>query len=266
MALQGTRLSLVTAATPATPATAELQPPRSHGSPSRGPWLFVAAPVAWNLLNLKAEIVGVPYLDDSSVHEQMVRFATDQLRAGHLPLDSWFPFLGLGSPQFLHYQSLPAMVTGLFGLAVGPNVAFRWSLYLLLSLWPVSVYLGARLLGAGRPTAAASAAMSPFLVGTTGIGYEQHAYVWVGFGVWTQLWASMALPLAWGFSWRAIRHGRDLFAAVALVALTIALHFETGYWQSCRCCCGRWSRADRSRPGRDAPRWSALARRWQLRG
>ena len=145
------------------------------------------------------------YLDDSSVHEQMVRFATQQFRGGHLPLTSWFPFLGLGSPQFLHYQSLPAMLTGLIGLAVGPDVAFRWSLYLLLSLWPVSVYLAARLFGAGRPAAAASAAMSPFLVSVTGIGYEQHAYLWKGFGVWTQLWASLTLPLAWGYGWRAIR-------------------------------------------------------------
>ena len=32
-------------------------------------------------------------------------------------------------------------------------MAFRWSLYLLLSLWPVSVYLGARLFGAGRRAA-----------------------------------------------------------------------------------------------------------------
>ena len=159
----------------------------------------------------------------------MVRFATQQLRAGHLPLDSWFPFLGLGSPQFLHYQSLPAMLAGLAGLVVGPDAAFRWSLYLLLSLWPVSVYLAARLLGAGRPAAGAAAALSPFLVSRTGIGYEQNAYVWIGYGVWTQLWASLTLPLAWGFSWCAIREGRHRFAAVALVSLTIALHFETGY-------------------------------------
>jgi len=71
--------------------------------------------------------------------------------------------------------------------------------------------------------------MSPFLVSKTGIGYEQNAYVWIGYGVWTQLWASLTLPLAWGFSWRAIRDGRHRFAAVALVSLTIALHFETGY-------------------------------------
>ena len=199
--------------------------PRTPGSA----WLLVGAAVAWNLVSLRAVTFGVSYLDDSSVHEQMVRFATQRFRSGHLPLTSWFPFLGLGSPQFLHYQSLPAMLTGLLGLAVGPDAAFRWSLYLLLSLWPLSVYLAARLFGAGRPAAAASAAMSPFLVSVTGIGYEQHAYVWTGFGVWTQLWASMTLPLAWGLGWRAIHTGRHVLAAVALVSLTIALHFETGY-------------------------------------
>jgi hypothetical protein len=189
----------------------------------------VGAAVAWGLISLRAETRAVTYLDDSSVHEQMVRFATQLLRAGHLPLTSWFPFLGEGSPQFLHYQSLPAMLTGAAGLVIGPDAAFRWSMYLLLALWPISVYLGARLIGAGRGAAGAAAAMSPFLASATGIGYEQHAYLWVGFGVWTQLWASWTLPLAWGFSWRAIRDGRGYFPAMALVALTVALHFETGY-------------------------------------
>jgi hypothetical protein len=155
------------------------------------PWSIVAAAVGWNLASLRALTLGVAYLNDSSLHEQMVRFATAQLRAGRLPLTSWFPFLGEGSPQFLHYQSLPAILTGAVGLLIGPDVAFRWSLYLLLSLWPISVYLSARAFGAGRPAAAASAAMAPFLVSATGVGYEQHAYVWTGFGVWTQLWASM---------------------------------------------------------------------------
>jgi Bacterial membrane protein YfhO len=193
------------------------------------PWLIVGTAVAWNLVSARALTVEVPYLNDSSLHEQMVRFATAQLRAGHLPLTSWFPFLGEGSPQFLHYQSLPAMITGAVGLVIGPDVAFRWSLYSLWSLWPISVYLSARAFGGGRPAAAASAAIAPFLVSATGVGYEQHAYVWTGYGVWTQLWAQWTLPLAWGTSWRAIRYGRGYLIAVALTALTVALHFETGY-------------------------------------
>ena len=174
------------------------------------PWSVVAAAVGWNLVNLRALTLEVAYGDDSSMHEQMVRFATAQLRAGHLPLTSWFPFLGEGSPQFLHYQSLPAMLTGALGLLTGPDVAFRRTLYLLLSLWPVSVYLAARAFGAGAAAAAASAVMAPFLMSVTGVGYEPQAYVWKGYGVWTQLWASWTLPLAWGWSWRAIRDGRWL--------------------------------------------------------
>jgi hypothetical protein len=208
-----------------------VRPPSDGGGRTAASWawLLVGTATCWNLVNLRALTIAVPYLNDSSMHEQMVRFATAQMQGGHLPLTSWFPFLGEGSPQFLHYQSLPAILTGAAGLAVGPDVAFRWSLYLLLSLWPVCIYLAARSFGAGRSAAAASAAMAPFLVSTTGVGYEQHAYVWSGYGVWTQLWAMWTLPLAWGFSWRAIRDGRGYLRAVLFTGLTVALHFETGY-------------------------------------
>jgi hypothetical protein len=204
--------------------------------PGRSAWIaelpalcVVALAVAWNLVNLGAETHPVAYLDDAAMHEQMVRFATLRFEQGQVALTSWYPYLGLGSPHFLHYQSLPALLTGLAGLAVGPGVAFRWSLYLLLALWPISVFVGARLIGLSRGAAACAAAMAPFLMSVKGIGFEQRAYIWVGFGVWTQLWASMALPLAWGFSWRAVRDGRWRVAAAAAVALTVALHFETGY-------------------------------------
>jgi hypothetical protein len=221
----GVRLARASAVAP----PAVLSPGEGDRAAVWWPWSVVAAAVAWNLVNLRALTFPVAYLNDSTLHEQMVRFATAQLRAGHLPLTAWFPFLGEGSPQFLHYQSLPAMLAGAVGLLTGPDVAFRWTLYLLLSLWPVSVYLAARAFGAGRAAAAASAAMAPFLVSATGVGYEQQAYVWRGYGVWTQLWAMWTLPLAWGWSWRAIRDGRGYLRAVALTALTVALHFETGY-------------------------------------
>jgi len=212
-------------------ARSAIRPPAGDGGRAAAwwPWAIVAAAVGWNLASLRSLTRAVAYLNDSSLHEQMVRFVTAQLRAGHLPLMGWFPFVGQGSPQFLHYQSLPAILTGAAGLLIGPDPAFRWSLYVLLSLWPISVYLSARAFGAGKPAAAASAAMAPFLVSATGVGYEQHAYVWIGFGVWTQLWASWTLPLAWGLSWRAIRDGRGYLASVLFTALTVALHFETGY-------------------------------------
>ncbi len=95
------------------------------------------------------------------------------------------------------------MTAGLIGSVIAPDTVFRWSLYLLLALWPVTVFSSGRLFGLNRWTAAAAAAVSPFLASVPGIGYESKAYVWAGFGVWTQLWASWTLPLAWGFTYRA---------------------------------------------------------------
>ena len=153
----------------------------------------------------------------------------DLLRAGHDPLSAWYPLLNLGSPEFLHYQSLPAIVTGAIGIIVGVPHAFAWSSYLLLATWPISTFLCARLLGWSRWTAAAVASASPLIMSAAGHGYTYGSYLWIGFGLWTQLWAMWTLPLAIGFSWQAITERRHLVAAVTFTALTIAFHYETGY-------------------------------------
>ena len=203
---------------------------RSLAEPERwGPWSVVILAVGWGCWKLRSELTPVPYLDDSSIHEQMVRFASVRIAAGHLPATSWFPYLGLGSPQFLHYQGLPATLTGLVGTITGPDAAFRWSLYVLLALWPLTVYWSARLFGLTRWVAASAAALSPFLLSAAGIGYETKAYVWIGYGVWTQLWAAWTLPLAWGFTYRSFHDRRAVLPAVVFISLTMALHFETGY-------------------------------------
>src|SRR5690348_13264673 len=110
------------------------QVPRREGSRGQGapawPWAAVAVAITWSLRELRATVVPAQFLNDSSLHEQMARFAAMRIAAGHDPLTSWFPYLGLGSPHFLHYQSTPAILTGLAGIAVGPDAAFRWSLYL----------------------------------------------------------------------------------------------------------------------------------------
>jgi membrane protein YfhO len=193
------------------------------------PLVVVSLVCSWSAWSLRATLTSVSYLDDASVHEQMVRFATQAIRSGHNPLTQWFPYLGEGSPQFLHYQSLGALLTGLLGVLIGPNTAFRWSLWLLVALWPISIYASARILSLSRWTAASAAALSPFVVSVPAVGYEHGAYLWIGFGLWTQLWASWTLPLAWAFTWRAMEEPRFLVPAAICVALTIGFHFETGY-------------------------------------
>jgi hypothetical protein len=194
-----------------------------------GPIAVMLAPIVFNAIELRSEIRYLPYANDSAFHAEMVRYATAQLRAGHFPLDGWFPYLNFGQPFFMHYQSLGAILAGVLGLAIGPNQSFSLCLYLLLVTWPLSVYLGARLFGLSRWTSAFAALASAFITSATSIGFEQGAYVWIGFGVWSQLWAMWTLPLAWGFTWRAINDGRNTVWACVFIALTAAFHYETGY-------------------------------------
>ena len=172
----------------------------------------------------------VSYVEDASVHEQMVRFATRAIEHGALPYTSWFPYVGLGSDQYLHYQSLASVITGLAGTLVGGDTAFRWSMYLLVAFWPVAVYSSGRLFGLPRPASTAAALLSPFVVSFTGIAFERGAYSFTGGAeVWTQLFGSWALAFALASTWRALGDARFVWLASALVGLTVALHFLCGY-------------------------------------
>jgi hypothetical protein len=159
----------------------------------------------------------------------MVRWAQDRIEHGHVPLDGWYPYLGLGSPRFHHYQVLPHILTGYLAGATGAGTAYRWVLYLLLASWPISVYLGARFMGLGRWQAGASALVSPLVASAPGLGYEHGSYTWQGYGVWSQLWAMWLLPLTWGVTWRAVDRGKWLAWAALLLAATMTSHVLAGY-------------------------------------
>lgn len=195
------------------------------------PYAVVAATCAFCLAALRGELRLARTVNDNTFHFQMVRWATRQLDRGRLPLDGWFPDLTLGSSFFHHYQSLPYTATAVIGrtLHVTPRVAFLWIGYLLLALWPISVYLSTRLLGWGRWVAASAAALSPLLNSVPGYGYEHNSYTYQGWGVFTQLWGMWLFPLALGLTWRAVTRKRGYWMAALAIALTIATHLMTGY-------------------------------------
>jgi hypothetical protein len=223
--------------------TAEPAPPRTVDDRPRAPtapwtrwtrWLplvVVGGVCLFNLVVLRAETAPAQNVNDSAFHLQMVRSAGNLISAGRVPLDGWYPYMSLGASQFHHYQTLSHTLTAYLSHLFGGHdeTAYLWLQYLLLALWPVSVFWGARLLGWGRWPAAAAALVSPLVVSTPGYGYEHGSYTWQGLGVYPQLWAMWALPLAWGFTWRAVSQGRAYAAAALAVALTIATHFMAGY-------------------------------------
>jgi|GEM_PF-442411 len=205
--------------------------PHPPGWATRLPPFIVGIVCMFCLLALQGETRSARTLNDTTFHLQMIRWARRQLESGRLPLDGWFPDLTLGSSFFHHYQSLPYTVTAIIGrtLHMSTSSIYLWLVYLLVSLWPISVYLSGRLLGFGRWGAAAAAVVSPLIMSVPGYGYEHSSYTFQGWGVYTQLWGMWLLPLAWGIAARAIRRGRGYPLAALALAMTIATHLMTGY-------------------------------------
>jgi len=212
-------------------ATDEADPPQSPSRLRPTTIIPIAAACVFNLVVLWPETTPASNLNDSAFHLQMVHWAADQMALGRIPLDGWFADLTLGSSFFHHYQSLPynltAAVARISGLGV--HTTFLWTLYLLLALWPIAVYAGARLLGLQPGPAAAAAFLSPLVVSASNYGYEHGSYTWQGYGVYTQLFAMWLLPICWGLTWRAVSRGRGYAVAALALALTIATHLMTGY-------------------------------------
>jgi hypothetical protein len=189
----------------------------------------VAAVVACNLWLLRSLLSPAQTPNDFGMHVSMIRWATERIGAGHLPFDGWYPYLNLGSAQFSQYPTLAHVVGAMLAQVFDAGGVARWSAYLLLATWPIAVYRGARLAGFDRRPALAAAALSPLLFSKTNYGLELRSYTFRGFGIWPQIWAQWTLPLAWGLSWRAIARRERILPAAALVGLTFALHFVTGY-------------------------------------
>ncbi len=191
--------------------------------------LLVAVAVGFNLVVLRKEVTYAQTSNDSDLHLAMVRWARHRIQTGHIPLDGWFPNFGLGSAQFHHYQSFPHIVAGYIATIFGAQRTFLWTLYILLALWPICVYISGRIFGAERSIAAFAAVVSPLIVSLTEIGYEHGAYTSRGFGTWAQLWGMWLLPLALALAFRALTKGKGYVWAALTLALLLATHFLTGY-------------------------------------
>ena len=192
------------------------------------PWLLGAATL-FNVWYLRDHVRAIHDLNDGSFHAAYVRWASDRIAHGRSPFDGLFTQLGLGFPIFHHYQVLPHVLVGAVGAVSSPGVVYRWTLFLLLALWPLGLYAASRLLGLGRGAAAGAAVVSPFVIALPGYGYQQGSYTWWGYGMWTQLWGMWLFAFAVALAWRAIEQRRSLALAALVAAATITSHALTGY-------------------------------------
>ncbi len=153
-------------------------------------------------------------------------------------LDPWVSEWSLGYPVWRSYQPLPhvagAVALSLFRGLAAPASIFAAFYYFLLIAFPVSVYLGARLLGLSPP-AAGLASLLVFAPASAGLlsGYDlgYASVVWRGIGLYTQLFALHFLVLSLGVTVRALDEGKRYQRVLAgiLLALTLLSHIVFGY-------------------------------------
>ncbi len=191
--------------------------------------VVVGVATFFNLWCLRTERDPIHDLNDGAFHAAYVRWAADRISSGRSPFDGLFTTLGLGFPVFHHYQVLPHILTGVVGTVIDANSVYRWSLYLLLGLWPVGLYFAARLFGLARNASAAAAAVAPFLMSVPGYGFEAGSYLWRGYGMWSLLWGMWLFPFALALAWRAIDQRRSLVLAALVTAALVTSHALTGY-------------------------------------
>ena len=167
------------------------------------------------------------------LHTLLSEAVVEAIENGQTFTDPWQESMGMGHPMFHYYQHLPHVAVGLthivtFGVfAVGDIV--RWSTYVLISIFPLSVYWSLRRFGFDQ-LSSASGGLVASLVATAGIsGFDYASYIGGAQGLYTQLWAMVLMPLALASGYRVLREGRCYFWAVLLLAATFMSHVLYGY-------------------------------------
>jgi hypothetical protein len=196
--------------------------------------LLLLFAVVFNLYQLYPEVsIQAPVLNDGVLHRLAFERAASALAAGQDPTDPWLATVVLGYPLFHHYQHLPYVLPALLsfplhGLLDLPDV-FDWTRYLLLCLFPLSIYWSMRRFGFGRLPAAFGGLVAPLLATDGLYGLDLGSYLWRGYGLYTQLWGMVLLPPALAQGYTTLRTGRGFFWAVLLLAATLLSHLVYGY-------------------------------------
>jgi len=198
------------------------------------PVLFLILSVSFNLYCLFPEISHItPDLNDNVFHYGLVLRMHDAIKSGETFWDCWVPYWLMGFPVFHYYQFLPHFLVVIIYYVLGKSVdlftLFKIIQYLLLSTFPVSIYLGLRKLDF-TPLEASLSGLTVSLLSTNCLyGWEWESYIWVGFGMFSQLCGMYVMPLALGEVYRCINTGKGYFRAVFFLCFDFLCHFFFGY-------------------------------------
>ncbi len=150
-------------------------------------------------------------------------------------IDHWVPNWNEGYNLPYYYSHIPqiAIVASyrffhMFLQSVSLFQYYHVAIYLLLSLFPFSVFLALLVLRLPILTAGFGALLASHL-STDGLyGLDPASFLWRGYGLSSQLFAMVFLPLAVACAYRYFQTKRGLLPAVLFLVLTTAGHLGVG--------------------------------------
>jgi hypothetical protein len=193
--------------------------------------------VAFNLWHLFPETSGgATPGNDRMFHLLLIESAVDAIIHGNDITDPWQGTMSMGFPIFHHYQHLPHVAVALIHMLtfkIFPVIdMMQWATYLILSLFPLSIYWSLRRFSFD-PLTCAMGGLLASLIGSDifgnygGFGYISYTYE--GWGLYSQLWGMVLLPIALALGYRSIRTGQGYFWATLLLSATLLSHILYGY-------------------------------------
>jgi hypothetical protein len=198
------------------------------------PMLLVVIVVAFNAVMLLPEVtVPAPNINDDGAHYILVRDANVAIRQGANPVDFWVPELELGFPQFFYYQHLPHLAVVFLDRLLFERVSlltlFNLVRYLLMVLFPAVVYFSMRKMEFTPTASAIGAAFSCLISGGADYGFEYGSYIWLGHGIYTQLWGMNVYFLSVAYLYRLLFRGEGYLGAILACSALVVCHLIYAY-------------------------------------
>lgn len=147
-------------------------------------------------------------------------------------IDHWVPNWAEGYNLPFYYSHVPQiLIVGsyrLLHLSISLFTYYHWIIYFLLSLFPLSVFMALRVIRLPWLAAGIGALLASQL-STDGLyGLDPSSFLWRGFGLSSQLFGMIWLPLAIAYSYRYFAQSTTLWPAMFFLTLTAMGHLGLG--------------------------------------
>lgn len=151
--------------------------------------------------------------------------------------DHWVPNWAEGYNLPYYYSHAPQIAIvathrlfAAFGMPLTLFQYYHWVTYLLLSFFPLSLYLALLVIGLSPVTAGFGAIIATQL-STDGLyGLDPSSFLWRGYGLTSQLYAMVFFPFAIAYAWKYITDPKKKYLIPAIISLaaTTAGHLGIG--------------------------------------